>query len=343
MQLKGYSSSMLTIPSHFVRAIVSGAERYGINSAELLQEQAISSKVLQEEDGIVHAMQFVSLLQRIWETSQDEYIGMTEHRCIPGHFALMVRYVCQFDSVEALLTEMVRYFNTTREDVSLSLSNNQQSIGLHVTLKNPELDIEHYLIKFIMTTLHRFICWITGQRIILDQVSFDYPQPAQYSTYPILFPCQLHFEQASNAFYFSSQYLSLPLVRDWPEIKEFLKNSPADMLLIPGSDNRYSTRIKSQLLEQQRAGRGIPDFNAVASELCISTPTLRRKLQAENTSFQVIKDTIRRDLAIDKLVRERLPIASIGEQLGFIEPASFTRAFKQWTGVSPGEYRLGAR
>ncbi|MEW5009970.1 MAG: AraC family transcriptional regulator ligand-binding domain-containing protein [Cycloclasticus sp.] len=334
---------MLTIPSHFVRAIVQGADRHGINSAELLQEQAISSKILQEEDGLVHGSQFVSLLQRIWETSQDEYIGMTDSRCIPGHFALMVRYVCQFHSVEALLNEMVRYFNTTREDVSLSVSSDQQTVALHVKLKNPELDIEHYLVKFMMTTLHRFICWITGQRIILDQVSFDYPQPAQHSTYPLLFPCSLSFEQSSNAFYFSTQYLALPLVRGWPEIKEFLKNSPADILLIPGSDNRYSTRIKGQLLEQQRAGRGIPDFNAVASELCISTPTLRRKLQAEHTSFQVIKDTIRRDLAIDKLVRERLPIASIGEQLGFIEPASFTRAFKQWTGVSPGEYRLGVR
>lgn len=334
---------MLTIPSHFVRSIVRGAERYGASPADLLQEQGISPKIFQEEGGIVHAMQFVSLLQRVWETTQDEYIGMTAHRCIPGHFALMVRYVCQFNSVEALLTEIVRYFNTTREDVQLSISSEQEKIGLHLELKNPELDIDHYLVKFMMTTLHRFICWITGQRIILDQVSFNYPQPEQCSTYPILFPCLLKFDQASNAFYFNTHHLALPLVRDWPETKVFLKNSPADMILIPGSDNRYSTRIKSQLLEQQRSGRGIPDFNTVASKLCISMPTLRRKLQAENTSFQLIKDTIRRDLAIDKLVRERLPIASIGEQLGFIEPASFTRAFKQWTGVSPGEYRLGAR
>ncbi|MEC8428056.1 MAG: AraC family transcriptional regulator, partial [Pseudomonadota bacterium] len=52
-----------------------------------------------------------------------------------------------------------------------------------------------------------------------------------------------------------------------------------------------------------------------------------------------IKDSLRRDIAIDKLVNENLSIAEIGQILGFVEPASFTRAFKQWTGVSPAEYR----
>lgn len=109
--------------------------------------------------------------------------------------------------------------------------------------------------------------------------------------------------------------------------------------MTPGSDNTFTTRIKGMVLAQQRAGLGLPDFISVAAELCVSPQTLRRKLQAENTSYQNIKDSLRRDIAIDKLVNEHLSVAEIGQLLGFVEPASFTRAFKQWTGVSPAEYR----
>ena len=52
----------------------------------------------------------------------------------------------------------------------------------------------------------------------------------------------------------------------------------------------------------------------------------------------MIKDEIRRDLAIDYLVMSKRNITNISIALGFSEPRSFTRAFKHWTGVSPSKY-----
>jgi AraC-like DNA-binding protein len=52
----------------------------------------------------------------------------------------------------------------------------------------------------------------------------------------------------------------------------------------------------------------------------------------------MIKDEMRRDLAIDYLLISNRNITNISTVLGFSEPRSFTRAFKQWTGVSPSKY-----
>lgn len=111
-------------------------------------------------------------------------------------------------------------------------------------------------------------------------------------------------------------------------------------MIMPSGDSSYSARIKSILLDTLGKHSTVPDFDRVAEQLSISSQTLRRKLKSESTSYQQIKDTMRRDIAIDKLVRERSSITEIGLQLGFVESSSFTRAFKQWTGVSPAEYRL---
>jgi AraC-like DNA-binding protein len=71
----------------------------------------------------------------------------------------------------------------------------------------------------------------------------------------------------------------------------------------------------------------------------VAPTTLRRRLDAEGSSYQGIKDQLRRDAAIHRLCGSRLSVADIAVSLGFEETSAFHRAFKRWTGVRPGEYR----
>jgi AraC-like DNA-binding protein len=82
-----------------------------------------------------------------------------------------------------------------------------------------------------------------------------------------------------------------------------------------------------------------PQFETMADELGLSHATLRRRLLEEGQSFQRIKDGLRRDMAIDLLTHSDKPITHIAIALGFAEPSAFHRAFRQWTGARPGEYR----
>jgi len=45
---------------------------------------------------------------------------------------------------------------------------------------------------------------------------------------------------------------------------------------------------------------------------------------------------MRRDLAIHYLTQQNLAISKIAQRLGFSEPSAFNRAFKSWTGITPG-------
>ncbi|MDX2367069.1 MAG: AraC family transcriptional regulator, partial [Colwellia sp.] len=81
-----------------------------------------------------------------------------------------------------------------------------------------------------------------------------------------------------------------------------------------------------------------PSFETIAFNLNMSAQTLRRRLKVEGTSYPMIKDEIRRDLAIEYLLTSHRNITDISNALGFSEPRSFTRAFKDWTGISPSKY-----
>jgi AraC-like DNA-binding protein len=74
----------------------------------------------------------------------------------------------------------------------------------------------------------------------------------------------------------------------------------------------------------------------------MSPRTLQRRLHEENTSHQQLLDELRRELA-QRYLRE--PTIAIGETaflLGFSEPSAFHRAFKRWTGTTPGTFRRRA-
>ena len=95
-----------------------------------------------------------------------------------------------------------------------------------------------------------------------------------------------------------------------------------------------------QTLELLLAG-GDVGIDRVARELGCSRQTLYRRLRAEDVTFEQVLDKLRHRRAI-ALLREGHSIKQVSFRLGFSDPAAFSRAFKRWTGSSPGAMRSGA-
>jgi AraC-like DNA-binding protein len=82
-------------------------------------------------------------------------------------------------------------------------------------------------------------------------------------------------------------------------------------------------------------------LESVAAELGLSPRSLRRHLQVTGASFSDLRNVIRRQFALRYLRASSLPLDAIADRLGYGDQASFTRAFREWTGISPGRYRRG--
>ncbi|AKV03003.1 Transcriptional regulator, AraC family [Labilithrix luteola] len=89
----------------------------------------------------------------------------------------------------------------------------------------------------------------------------------------------------------------------------------------------------------ERALPGDVGADAIASGLHMSARTLQRRLEEEGTRFSEVVDTAREKLARQKLRETTLTLAEIAYQVGFSDVATFSRAFKRWTGLSPGAFR----
>ena len=109
------------------------------------------------------------------------------------------------------------------------------------------------------------------------------------------------------------------------------------LLLARMSDSSgFVERVRQIIVE--RPGY-FPDIDYIAEKLHMTSRTLRRKLTAENSSYQKILAEVRYQLAREYLSTSNLPLEEISSLLGYSAPGNFTNAFKRWHGNSPRQFR----
>lgn len=113
----------------------------------------------------------------------------------------------------------------------------------------------------------------------------------------------------------------MPVTRTPEELDGFIEKSPRNLLIWTDGDDSLTTQVR-QILENVDDDR-LPTLEQIAGQLHMTAYTLSRKLKAEGSSYQKIKDNLRRDQAVIMLTRQNLTVSEISSQLGFTEPGAF--------------------
>lgn len=97
------------------------------------------------------------------------------------------------------------------------------------------------------------------------------------------------------------------------------------------------SQVYYRLLED--LSNGEPSMEAMAEKLNVSVRSLQRKLREQGSSYKQLVDDVRKDLAMQYIEQRHMPIGEISYLLGFSHVSNFSRAFKRWSGRSPGDWR----
>ena len=182
-------------------------------------------------------------------------------------------------------------------------------------------------------SLHRDLL---GAALTPLRVRASYPAPAHAALYEALLGCPAVFGQGINELRFDAAWLDHPLAFANPITAAVVQQTCDQLLAEMESAAGIAGRVAAVLL--QVPGR-FPDIERVSAALAVHPRTLRRRLQAEGTSYQQVLDGVRHQLALDYLRGTRMSTEDIASSLGFSDGANFRHAFKRWTGRTPGAYR----
>jgi AraC-like DNA-binding protein len=183
-------------------------------------------------------------------------------------------------------------------------------------------------LAYMLDLLRRF----AGPRWIPSQVEVAGPPVMGRVAVEDVLSCSLSRGEES-AIIFPSDLLELPNIRaELPEHDDF----PDDEAVLPDPGDLVKCvehLISLALLE------GRPRVEWVAGKLELSGRSLQRHLNAHNTTFEYVMDRVLVRHAISLLEQGDMPITEIAYQLGYSDPSHFVRAFRRWSGQTPGDFR----
>ena len=154
-----------------------------------------------------------------------------------------------------------------------------------------------------------------------------------------LMGCRVTFAGTDEVWVFAASDLEAKLTGSIPDVAEASDKIAADYIssLEEGAVAHDVRQALLQLLPSGKVGQ-----ESVAARLNRSRSTLQRQLGSEGTSYRDVLESTRQSLAEKYLANEDYTQAQVAFMVGFSDQSNFARAFKRWTGLSPGEFQKGA-
>ncbi len=326
-----------SISVHFARTLAESVTRQGVDVQPLLHQAGLSAELLENCDLRITSDQLSRLMQAVWRTTDDEFMGMGSHPSRHGVFSLVAKQAVQCHTLRSIYYRCAYTYSLVANAVDLKFTVQDNEARFIVHLADSSRDPQGMLREMLLLVWHRFPSWLIGQKIRLNSVRFDFPEPAHKAEHRLMFPCQTHYNQENSCLVFDRDQLDEKIAQTPQALRAYLKRAPLDWFKRQAFYPVFTRRVMDFL--ESAANLAEIGMDETATHFHLTSRTLRRKLAAEGSSFQRLKDGIRQDAAIHLLSQPELPISEIAKELGFSEPTAFTRAFKQWTGVLPSVYR----
>lgn len=261
-----------------------------------------------------------------------------------GSFAMLASMLTDCAALGDALKRMARFFNLLLDDFHCALETSGGTAMLAIRPAGRHGAPRVFGFETLLMLQHGLACWLVGRRIPVLSAAFCYPEAPRSAEYQRMYSEHLRFGEEATALHFSRALLDLPVIRDQQDARAFVRKAPGNIVIKYKNTDGLAAQIRRRLRASSASGasgaNGWAGFDDVAAQLKMTPATLRRRLDDEGQAFQLIKDELRRDMAVDMLCHSTHSVADIAARLGFAEPSAFHRAFKKWTGANPGQYRL---
>lgn len=326
----------VTVSMAFVKGMLSVARDRQLAWAPWIESLGIQPELIDEPDARVTADQYIELYRLLRDRLDDEGLGFFSRPMRPGSYALVMRSLMSAPTMARAAHRLASGYGLLLDDARFDCVDENGLVGVRLFLPAQATRESAYVHEFMVRVFLHSLVWLSGGTLRARCIDFACAAPRHAGEYATVFPGDVRFGQPASALWFDVEALAGPVRRDAQALRDYLAKAPGHVVLPRRTDRPMIARVREHL---QRERPAWPDLPAVADALHMSVKSLQRKLAAEGSTFQEVRNELRRDLAVLRLNTSAAPLAEVAHELGFADNAAFQRAFKAWTGSAPGAYR----
>lgn len=322
-----------TVLNAWTGMLLIGLDAHGIDASALAGELGISPAMLADPDHRIP----LSLSGRLWQAAVaatgDDAFGIEASRYVrPGTFHALGGAFLSSPTLGAALERAARFSRVTSDVAEASTIVDGHDVAFVLRWRTGDERPAFEAVDAVFSSVVRASRFLLGRQLSPTRVELERPVPERRARFDAFFRCPVVFDAPHPVLAF-----------DRSDAEGAIPGGSARLAAASdGLVQRYldeldsaevTQRVRAVLVDAIAAGE--PDIAAVATELALSPRSLQRRLSEEGTTYRLVLAGLRRELA-DALLDDGRSVTETALRLGFSESAAFSRAYRRWTGRSPG-------
>ena len=332
-----------SIPSQYVLLLVDLAVEHGCSIESICCGTQLTLPSLAQLGARVDTGEADRLTMNVLTQTSDPSIGLAlgQRLNLSAHAVIGQAFLTCSNLAEVLdlLSRYGALLTGTRTQLIRVPNSAADYDGMIVKLDQTD-PMKRFNYEVIFSAIQKTLSDLMESAVPNMKVAFPFSAPTDLAPFTRIFGEQIHFDAPQAEFSLPQNITRLALPSSNRTLRE-LYESECARLLASLSDSASLSEQTLALIDKLEGQ--YPQLEQVASMLNMSTRTFRRRLKAEAASFQSLLNDVRVKHARRYLRDTNLSVEAIAVSLGFNDASNFRRAFIQWTGQSPAEWRRIAR
>lgn len=333
---------MFFISTSILQRLLSFSSKQGINVDDLFKKAGVDKSLLNnlfDIDNKIPLEEYYRLLDSAIEMTADPNFGLhmgetsnVEDLSIFGYMISSCR------TIRDAFEKVGKYYRIIGSllYIYIEIEGDYVKVVYDIREHFPNKCIKHCIDTGLLN-FYNMVRNVASKPVEAREVWIKSEPPENPNEYNKIFNCPVLFNQQVSALVFSLKILDIPLRYPNPTLLALLEHHANSFLSKIDESDYLSRRISLLLFEQIQGKRST--IEDVADNLHMSKRNIQHILKKEGITFREIYNNVRKELAKSYLAEKHYTIDDISYLLGFSEPSVFRKAFKAWTGITPGNFR----
>lgn len=311
-------------------------ESYGLDAKAIFVEAGIDPESIFDANARIPSEAMDRIVLEGARQSADPNFGLREARFFrPAHLGALGFAWLASSTLRVAFERMSRYCRMINDQLQIELTDVDDSVQVKFTSKNSSQNAN--LREQGRLALAVKCCRvIASENFSARKMCFHQSEPKDTSELFAYFRCPIEFNSEFTGMLVDQEWMDQRLTGSNEQLAQLNEHIVVKYLAhLEKSD--IVNRCKASIMDS--LGSGSVSETKVANTLHMTPRNLHRRLQKENTSFKVLLNEVRQDLALQYIQDRSLTLTEISFMLGFSEVSSFSRAFRNWTGQAPSSMR----
>ena len=286
----------------------------------------------------LNLVQYCSLFNLAAEVTGNDNFGLEfGHTFAPKQLGPLGYSAITSPTLASALKNLVKYFSAHQTQTNFGLLHDSNILWLYYSIYDPRIINQRQDAELSLGMFCNIFKSALGNQWSPLEIRFEHERPDNYEQHEKCFGTTVRFGRRTNAIAFRREDLDVRMPQQDPYLFTIIRSFLESRCQSIDDPEDFATVVRNQI--KLHLGDDLPTIKDVARIFGLSSTKFQKQLKAHGLTFPTLLSAARQELALHYMNDSSMPLTNIAYNLGYSELSAFSRAFRNWTGMSPQRYR----